>query len=104
MSIPHQFATDVFLVVTVLACWLGVLGMWRMRKPIQALHYLSFPAAIASIAVTIRGWVGDRIHSSHGEMYRDLRDSDRDQLDCCARYSACVSRPGIESLGTPTRG
>ena len=53
MTIPHQFATDAFLAVTVLACWLGVLGMWRMRKPIQALHYLSFPAAIASIAVTI---------------------------------------------------
>lgn len=29
----------------VLLCWLGVLGIWRMKEPMQALHYLSLPAA-----------------------------------------------------------
>lgn len=35
--------------LVVLFCWLGVLGMWRMREPLQALHYLSLPAAGAAI-------------------------------------------------------
>jgi multisubunit Na+/H+ antiporter MnhG subunit len=37
----------------VLLCWLGVLGMWRMRQPVQALHYLSMPACGATVALTI---------------------------------------------------
>ncbi|MGA7157374.1 MAG: monovalent cation/H(+) antiporter subunit G [Acidobacteriaceae bacterium] len=42
-------------------CWIGVLGMWRMREPMQALHYLSLPAMAASallvLAVLIaQGW------------------------------------------------
>jgi multisubunit Na+/H+ antiporter MnhG subunit len=38
-------------------CWLGVLGMWRMKEPTQALHYLSLPAtagvALLTVAVVI---------------------------------------------------
>lgn len=37
----------------VLSCWLGVLGMWRMREPMQALHYLSLPASAGAIALTV---------------------------------------------------
>ena len=36
-----------------LACWLGVLGMVRMREPIQALHYLTLPATVGVIALTV---------------------------------------------------
>lgn len=32
----------------ILACWLGCVGMLRMREPTQALHYLALPSAIAS--------------------------------------------------------
>ncbi len=32
------------LVVVVLSCWLGAVGMVRMREPMQALHYLALPA------------------------------------------------------------
>jgi multisubunit Na+/H+ antiporter MnhG subunit len=36
-----------------LFCWLGVIGMWRMREPMQALHYLSLPACGASVCLVI---------------------------------------------------
>jgi monovalent cation/proton antiporter MnhG/PhaG subunit len=37
----------------VVFCWLGVIGMWRMRQPMQALHYLSLPATGGSVLLTI---------------------------------------------------
>ena len=43
---------QVLLVFVMIFCWLGVLGMWRMREPMQALHYLSLPACGASVALT----------------------------------------------------
>jgi monovalent cation/proton antiporter MnhG/PhaG subunit len=36
----------------VILCWLGVLGMWRMKEPMQALHYLSLPATAGTILLT----------------------------------------------------
>jgi monovalent cation/proton antiporter MnhG/PhaG subunit len=55
-------AEGVLLTLMVLLCWLGVLGMWRMKKPVQALHYLSLPAtaggALLAIAVLISQGVG----------------------------------------------
>jgi multicomponent Na+:H+ antiporter subunit G len=41
------------LCLVMLFCWLGVIGMWRMREPMQALHYLSFPACAATIFLTV---------------------------------------------------
>lgn len=43
----------VLLSGVVLLCWLGVLGMWRMREPMQALHYLSLPATAGAIFLTL---------------------------------------------------
>ena len=37
----------------VLLCWLGVLGMWRMKEPMQALQYLSLPATAGAILLAI---------------------------------------------------
>jgi monovalent cation/proton antiporter MnhG/PhaG subunit len=34
-------------------CWLGVVGMWRMKEPMQALHYLSLPATAGTVLLTI---------------------------------------------------
>jgi monovalent cation/proton antiporter MnhG/PhaG subunit len=48
----HSIAEAILLAIVVLACWLGVLGMWRMREPMQALHYLSLPAAGGGVALT----------------------------------------------------
>lgn len=31
------------LAALLVLCWLGVIGMWRMREPLQALHYLALP-------------------------------------------------------------
>lgn len=42
----------VLLGVVVLSCWLGVIGMLRMREPMQALHYLALPACIGSVFLT----------------------------------------------------
>lgn len=42
----RDIVTDSLLAITALACVVGVLGMWRMRKPIQALQYLALPATI----------------------------------------------------------
>lgn len=44
---------DVLLIVVVLFCCLGTLGMWRMKEPTQALHYLSLPATGGAILLTI---------------------------------------------------
>ena len=49
----HAIAVDVLLGVTTVACWLGVLGMVRMRDPFQALHYLSYPAIPGMGALTV---------------------------------------------------
>jgi multisubunit Na+/H+ antiporter MnhG subunit len=42
----------VLLVLVMIFCWLGVLGMWRMREPMQALHYLSVPTCGATVVLT----------------------------------------------------
>ncbi len=39
---------DALLAAIVVSCWIGCIGMLRMRDPNQALHYLSFPAAVAA--------------------------------------------------------
>ena len=44
---------DVSLILVVLLCWLGVLGAWRMKEPMQALHYLSLPATSGAIFLLI---------------------------------------------------
>lgn len=49
----HGIAVDVLLGITAIACWLGVLGMVRMRDPFQALHYLSYPAILGMGALTV---------------------------------------------------
>lgn len=51
----------VLLVGVVLLCWLGVLGMWRMKEPMQALHYLSLPATAAAILLTVAVFVSQGI-------------------------------------------
>jgi monovalent cation/proton antiporter MnhG/PhaG subunit len=47
----------ILLATVVLLCWLGVLGMWRMKEPMQALHYLSLPATAGAILMTIAVFV-----------------------------------------------
>lgn len=48
-----SLAIDVLLGLTVLACWIGVLGMMRMRHPMQALNYLALPATAGMAALTV---------------------------------------------------
>ena len=50
---PKQIIEAVFLAGVVLTCWLGVIGMVRMREPMQALHYLSLPACVGSVLLTV---------------------------------------------------
>lgn len=45
-------STDALLGLIVLSCWIGVIGMLRMRHPMQALHYLTLPATIGVVALT----------------------------------------------------
>lgn len=47
----------VLLGLVVLSCWIGVIGMWRMREPMQALHYLSVPACLGSFLLAIAVFV-----------------------------------------------
>jgi monovalent cation/proton antiporter MnhG/PhaG subunit len=53
----HSVTIDACLALTVLACWIGVTGMLRMRTPTQGLHYLTLPATIGAIAVTLAVWI-----------------------------------------------
>lgn len=46
-------STDVLLGLVVLACWIGAIGMLRMRHPLQALHYLTLPATIGVVALSL---------------------------------------------------
>lgn len=47
----------ILLSLLVLSCWLGVLGMLRMREPIQALHYLGLPACVGSPLLAVAVFV-----------------------------------------------
>ena len=57
MSGAASTAVDVLLGITAAACWLGALGMVRMRTPYQALHYLGVPAILGLASLTIAVWV-----------------------------------------------
>jgi monovalent cation/proton antiporter MnhG/PhaG subunit len=56
MSIRTLIET-LLLVIVVLSCWVGALGIVRMREPMQALHYLSLPACIGGGALVIAVFV-----------------------------------------------
>lgn len=48
-----MYTEAILLALVVLSCWLGVLGMLRMRDPMQALHFLSLPACVGSVLLTV---------------------------------------------------
>ena len=50
---PSTIAQAVLLTVVVVLCWVGVLGMWRMRDATQALHFITVPAAVGTVALTV---------------------------------------------------
>lgn len=54
---------DLSLGLVVLLSWLGVIGMWRMKEPTQAMHYFSLPATggtlLLTLAVLISQGVGE---------------------------------------------
>jgi multisubunit Na+/H+ antiporter MnhG subunit len=49
----HAITIEVLLGIVVLSCWAGALGMLRMRYPVQALHYLTLPAAVGMAALIV---------------------------------------------------
>jgi multisubunit Na+/H+ antiporter MnhG subunit len=53
----HTIAEIALLSLVVLSCWLGVIGMWVMRQPIQALHYLALPASVGMTALIVAVWL-----------------------------------------------
>jgi multisubunit Na+/H+ antiporter MnhG subunit len=53
----HSIAEIVLLSLVVLSCWLGVIGMWVMREPVQALHYLGLPASVGMVALIAAVWL-----------------------------------------------
>lgn len=44
---------DALLAFTAASCWLGALGMLRMRDPYQALHYLGVPGIVGVGSLTL---------------------------------------------------
>ena len=57
MSAAHRIVVDGLLAVTCASCWIGVLGMVRMRDAYQALHYLGIPSIVGMGALTIAMFV-----------------------------------------------
>jgi monovalent cation/proton antiporter MnhG/PhaG subunit len=57
VSSSQTIAVDLLLGLTSLACWVGVLGMIRMRDPYQALHYLGVPGVVGMGSLTIAVFV-----------------------------------------------
>ncbi len=49
----HTILVDALLITTGLACWIGVIGMVRMREPMQAIHYMAMPASVGAISLTV---------------------------------------------------
>lgn len=60
----HTFSIDALLALTVVGCWIGVLGMLRMKEPTQAMQYLALPASVGMIALTIAVFVETRFSST----------------------------------------
>lgn len=52
MSEAHRIAVDGLLALTCASCWIGVLGMVRMRTATQALHFQGVPAIVGIGALT----------------------------------------------------
>lgn len=52
MSGAREITVDVLLAITGISCWLGTLGMIRMRDPFQALHYLGMPGIVGMGSLT----------------------------------------------------
>lgn len=48
----RQIAEIVLLAFIVILCWLGCIGMLRMRQPMQSLHFLALPA-VATVPLTV---------------------------------------------------
>lgn len=50
----HRAALEAALLSgVVVSCWAGSVGMLRMREPMQALHFLSLPAAGGSVLLVL---------------------------------------------------
>ena len=52
-------AIDALVATAVLVAVLSVLGMLRMRDPYQSMHYISPPAALSSLFITIAIFLQD---------------------------------------------
>jgi monovalent cation/proton antiporter MnhG/PhaG subunit len=52
-ALHFPVAECVLLLLLVATCWVGVLGMWRMREPMQALHFLALPASAGATFLVI---------------------------------------------------
>ena len=61
-------AIDVLLGGVVLSCWLGVIGMWRMRRPTDALHYLSLPTVLGGVLLTAAVFAGTGMSAAGWKM------------------------------------
>ena len=86
------------------SCWLGVLGMWRMREPMQALHYLALPAVCGlSSALTVAVFVADGHSSKLVEDAADCCCSAGDQLGRGACDGASFSHARAGPLGAAGR-
>lgn len=57
MSEAQRIVVDLLLGVVAATCWIGALGMIRMRDPYQALHYLGLPAVVGTAALTLAVWI-----------------------------------------------
>jgi monovalent cation/proton antiporter MnhG/PhaG subunit len=53
VSAAHRILIDVLLGLTAASCWVGVIGMVRMRDAYQALHYLGIPAIVGMGSLTL---------------------------------------------------
>lgn len=49
----HDIAVSILLGIVVLSCWIGAIGAWRMREPMQGLHFCTVPAALGMVSVNI---------------------------------------------------
>ena len=94
---------DLLLGSLMISCWLGVLGMWRMREPMQALHYLALPAWGATVFLTAAVFLQTGKGQAAWKTLLICLVLLGDQLGRGSCHSARLSLPRAWSLATARR-
>jgi multicomponent Na+:H+ antiporter subunit G len=62
-----KIAVDILLAAAVFVAWLSAIGLWAMRDPYQRLHFISPPASLSALCVTVAVLLGEKQKQAGGK-------------------------------------